>query len=128
MFQPRVKAGVFHGMHAASGAKVEAAPGKEIDHRKIFGNLHRVVHRKNGHRAAEAHPPGSRRGCSQKQLGVWQHAAKMSEMMLSGPERVETQLFGRIDLLKPVRVQFPAIAVQFGDVSVEDVISRISHL
>src|SRR5262245_20559188 len=119
-----IESRVLQRMHAASSAEVQTAVGKQIKHRKILGDSHRMVHRQQGHGATKPHPLGSLRSRGEKKLWVRQHAAEIAEVMLRGPHRVEAERLRRVDLLEPMGVELGTLAVQLRHVSVEKVVTE----
>jgi hypothetical protein len=83
------------------------------------------MHGKKCHRATEPHVLSALGGCSEKHLGVRKHAAEIAEVMLGDPKRVKAEIFGCVDLLKPMCVKFGTLAVEFRNVSIENVVAKL---
>src|SRR4249919_3834112 len=110
-------------MHAAPRSEIHTAVRKEIQHGKILSDLQRMVHGKQTYRRAEPHALGALRSGGEKELWVRQHAAEITEVMLRSPQGIEAQRFGRVDLFKPMRVEFGTLAIQLRNISVEKVVT-----
>src|SRR4029450_5171296 len=111
-------------MHAASGAKVHAAVRKEIQHGKILSDLQRMVHGKQTDGRTEPHALGSLRSGGEEKLRGRQHTAEIAKVMLCSPQGVEAQRFGRVDLFKPMGVEFGTLAIQLRNIRVEKVVTE----
>src|ERR1700747_1840089 len=84
-----------------------------------------MVHGKNSYSRTEPHAFGSLSGGDEQHLWVWKHAAEITKGMLGCPEGVEAEIFGGVDLLKPMGVKLGAFTVQFRHVGVENVVAEL---
>src|SRR4029077_7507270 len=84
-----------------------------------------MMHGKNSYSCTKPHAFGSLSGGDEQHLWVWKHAAEITKVMLGCPEGVEAEIFGGVDLLKPMGVKLRAFTVQFRHVGVENVVSKL---
>ncbi len=92
----------LRGEVAQADAELEPAVGEHVDHRRVLGDVHRVLEREQVHRGADVDALGERRERAQRcprrgQIGVGHHVVLGHEQAV--PARCLRRLAGGEDLL-----------------------------
>ena len=84
---------------AAAGGEIHPAVAHEIEHRRFFGELHRMMHRQSVNRDAKAKPLGSLCHRAEHDVGRGQKRELRLAVNLGDPISGESETIGQLGLL-----------------------------